>query len=93
METFTCAQRGCTFEADEQPADCPVCNNPMIGDGAGAGVATWADYTKAELMQAVKDWNVTVEDKDCIEGVTSKWKKDEIIAALDATDAEPQGYE
>lgn len=30
METFYCAQRGCVFEAEDEPADCVVCGNPFI---------------------------------------------------------------
>lgn len=30
METFYCAQRGCVFEAEDEPAECLVCGNPFI---------------------------------------------------------------
>lgn len=83
METFTCAQRGCTFEADERPADCPVCNNPMID--ADAGAVTWESFTKAELIECCADWDIDID------GTPSRVPKAALIAALEAADLEPAG--
>lgn len=27
---FVCSQRGCEFESENAPENCPVCNNPFI---------------------------------------------------------------
>ena len=85
METFVCAQRGCEFDAESAPEDCPVCNNPFIANDAepgGDGEAPWSDYTVAELREYVVDWGIDVD------GSISRVPKEVLIAALELFEAE-----
>lgn len=70
MKTFQCAQRGCEFEAESAPEDCPVCNNPFIpidADAAGAVAAAangddevpWTEYTKTELKAQLDECGIS----------------------------------
>lgn len=84
MSKFVCAQRGCEFEAETAPEDCPVCNNPFIvSDAATAETeAPWSDYTVQELRMYVKEWGVDVD------GPITRVPKEVLIAALEAYEAE-----
>ncbi len=77
-----CGQRGCEFEADAMPDDCPVCNNPMI-DGAVTSVVvedSWEDWTVAELRDQATEWE--------LEGWNSRTSKGDLIELLEAAEAE-----
>lgn len=77
-----CAQKGCTFEADETPDNCPVCNNPFIA-GNGELVEAeleWSDYTVDELREQLTEWEV--------DGWNSRTAKPDLIALLEAAEAQ-----
>lgn len=57
METFTCTQHGCEFEAEELPENCPVCNNPQTD--AGTDEPEWEDLTVAELRAQAEEWGLS----------------------------------
>lgn len=85
MKTFQCAQRGCEFEAASAPDDCPVCNNPFFATdaaakGNGEDEYTWGDYTKPELKEQLKEWEVT--------GWNWATNKAGLIALLEAAEQE-----
>lgn len=81
MKTFNCAQRGCEFEAQSKPDDCPVCHNPFIGsDAVDDDEAPWTEYTIGELREVASDWG--------IEGWNSRTKKAELIELLEAAEAD-----
>ncbi len=72
-----CAQKGCTFEADETPENCPVCNNPFIDNDADEELA-WTDYTVAELQDQAAEWGV--------EGWNKRTSKPDLIELLEAAE-------
>ena len=81
METFTCTQHGCEFEADETPELCPVCNNPQGEAEDLEDAEDWSNYTKAELIAQCADWE--------LDGYSARSSKAELIALLeDAEDAD-----
>ncbi len=83
METFTCTQHGCEFEADEAPELCPVCNNPQ-GDAEDLEDAEdWSNYTKDELVAQCVDWE--------LEGYSARSSKAELIVLLEAAEAADDG--
>ena len=72
---FTCAQKGCAFEADETPDDCPVCGHPFIQTDS-------VDYnvlTKDSLIDELKERDLEPTGDD---PPFSRWSKDELIGAL-----------
>lgn len=82
MDTFRCAQRGCEFEAEQQPENCLICNNPFVEHpGADSGGIPWTDYSKAELQAQAKDWDLNDY---------SRFTKAELIALLEIAEAEAE---
>lgn len=84
METFTCTQHGCEFEADELPELCPVCQNPQVEAAdisETEAEVPWTDYTFAELREQAADWGLTG---------FSKLNKTELIAELEQAEADDQ---
>ena len=81
METFTCTQHGCEFEADELPELCPVCENPQVEAQQTDEVeqdVPWEDYTLAELRTQADDWGLTG---------FAKLPKSDLILALEKAEA------
>lgn len=74
-----CAQKGCTFEAEETPENCPVCNNPFIESDADEELA-WTDYTADELREQATEWE--------LEGWNSHTSKPDLIELLEAAELE-----
>ena len=73
-----CAQKGCTFEADETPELCPVCNNPFIESDADEELA-WTDYTLPELREQATEWG--------LEGWNTSTSKPDLIELLEVAEA------
>lgn len=79
METQTCTQHGCPYDADEPAEVCPVCNNPQADVDVDDDVP-WTDYTIGELRDQAEDWE--------LDGWTSRTSKADLIALLEAAEAE-----
>lgn len=81
---FKCAQKGCEFDADDAPDDCPVCGNPFI---EGPDLADYSALTKASLIDELGDRELEPAD---LEQAFSRWSKDDLISALQMDDARPE---
>lgn len=78
---FTCAQRGCEFEAKTRPESCAVCNNPFIDaaqDNTG-GEVPWSDYSVPELREYCESWGIEIGSRE---------SKTTLITLLTAAEAE-----
>jgi len=78
---FKCAQKGCEFDADEAPDNCPVCNHPFVD--AGESSADYDALTKDSLIDELKEREISPGDG---EPAFSRWTKDELIVALEDDD-------
>lgn len=75
---FKCAQKGCEFEADEAPDNCPVCNHPFI-DGDGEISPDYEALTKPSLIDELNERDLEPVDGD---PPFSRWSKEDLIDAL-----------
>ena len=61
---FTCAQRGCEFEAKDVPELCPVCKNPFVPHshiGPDPSDVPWSEYSVDELREYCESWGIDLE--------------------------------
>lgn len=76
-----CAQKGCVFEADAAPDNCPVCNHPFVDTG---DVSPGYDaLTKDSLIEELDKREILPGDG---EPAFSRWTNDELIVALEDDD-------
>ena len=79
---FNCAQKGCEFESEEAPENCPVCDHPFI-DAELEGSPQYDSLTKDSLIDQLKEREIS---PGAGEPAFSRWTNDELIVALEDDD-------